>query len=497
MLGRRELLSAAAALVGARTARAQRFEDTLRVSWSERLDDIDPYRTILRTGLALAPEVWDGLIYHDPDTLELRPLLATYWTAPDALSWDFTLRHNVWFHDGSLFGPEDVVATVLRIRGDDRLAIPANYEWLAGAEVLSDDRVRLHLAYPFEPALEYCAAVLPIMARDGTPGDGIGTGPWRLDGIDRETHRISLARNEAYWAGSPKGRTRIARLTIDQPNDPSVPYNDLVSGRADWIWQLTPAEFDAIGQTFDLKALRADSMRVTYLALDAAGRSDPDGPLTRLPVRRAVCHAIDRARLAALTVPGTARLLDTPCLPTQFGCDAAMATSYPLDRARVHALLNEAGLPDGFSTTLVTYARSELAEALAHDLTKIGIRTTPVMLPAAEALARARAGQAPLFLGSWGSSGINDMSAFLPTFFEGGPLDYARLPGLASVVARADASSDADERRALYAQAIRQITRAACWLPLFIDAATYGFSRTLSFHPTPDELPRFYRMAWT
>ncbi len=496
MLRRRHLLGAAASLAAARAARAQKFRDTLRVSWSDRLDDIDPYHTLLRTGLALSPEVWDGLIYHDPDTLELRPLLATYWEAHDALSWDFTLRRGVWFHDGSPFGPEDVVATVLRVRGDDRLAIPANYEWLAGAEMLSDDTVRLHLAHPFPPALEFCAAILPILPRDSLPGRAIGTGPWRFDGIDKETRQIVLARHEAYWPGSPKGRTRIARMTIDQPDDPSVPYNDLVSGRADWVWQLTPAEFDAIGRAADLQALRADSMRVAYLALDAAGRGDPDGPLTRLPVRQAVCHAIDRGRLAALTVPGTARLLDTPCLPTQFGCDAAVATTYPLDRGRAHALLTQAGLPDGFSTTLVTYARSELAEALAHDLTKIGIRTTPVMLPPAQAMARARAGQAPLFLGSWGSSSINDMAAFLPTFFDGGALDSARLPGLAAVVARAGASAEADERRALYAQAIAEITAGACWLPLFIDAATYGISRALSFHPTPDELPRFYRMAW-
>ncbi len=497
MLRRRGLLgAAAAALVGARPARAQQFADTLRVSWSDGLDDLDPYATPLRTGLALAHELWDGLIHHDPDTLELRPLLATDWRAPDPTTWEFTLRRGVWFHDGSAFGPADVVATVQRIVRGERIATPSNYEWLAGAELAGNSRVRLRLRHPFAPALAFCAAVLPILPAGMAQGEAIGTGPWRLDAIDRRTRHIALARHEAYWAGSPKGRARIPRLSIDQPDDPVTPYNDLVSGRADWIWQLTPEEFDAIGQAPMLQALRADSMRVAYLALDAAGRSDPGGPLTLLPVRQAVCCAIDRARLATLIAPGGARLLDTPCYPTQFACDAAAATAYPLDRGRAHDLLSQAGLPDGFSTTLVTYSRPELAEAVAHDLTKIGIRTTATILPPAQAMALARAGRAPLFLGSWGSSSINDMAAFLPTFFNGGALDCARLPGLAALIARAGATLAADSRRAMYEEAIAEITGQACFLPLFIDAASYGIDRTLSFHPTADELPRFYRMAW-
>ncbi len=496
MLRRRGLLGAAVALSAARPARAQKFADMLRVSWSDGLEDLDPYRTSLRTGLALMQELWDGLIWRDPDTLEMRPLLATDWRAPDELTWEFTLRRGVWFHDGSPFGPEDVVATVQRIRGDDRLGIPANYEWLRGAEVAGEGRVRLRMAHPFPAALEFIAAVLPILPRDAVAGETVGTGPWRLDGIDPLTRHIALARHEAYWPDSPKGRARIARLGIDQPDDPAVPYNDLVSGRVDWIWQLTPAEFDAIEQAPELKAIRADSMRVAYLALDAAGRSDPGGPMTLLPVRQAVCHAIDRTRLATLAAPGGARLLDTPCFPTQFGCDATTATKYNLDRDRAHELLDAAGLPDGLSTTLVTYSRRELAEALAHDLTKIGIRTTARVLPPAGAMAVAEAGQAPLFLGSWGSSSINDMAAFLPTFFDGGKLDMARVPGLADLVARAGAATGADARRAMYAEAIAEITGDACWLPLFVDAASYGIHRSLSFHPTPDELPRFFRIAW-
>jgi peptide/nickel transport system substrate-binding protein len=101
-----------------------------------------------------------------------------------------------------------------------------------------------------------------------------------------------------------------------------------------------------------------------------------------------------------------------------------------------------------------------------------------------------------LFLGNWGSYSINDVAAILPQFFGGGPLDYARVPALQALIGQADVTADADQRRGLYAQAIRIITRQALWTPTHTYATTYGYSRALNFRPFPDELPRFYLASW-
>ena len=75
-------------------------------------------------------------------------------------------------------------------------------------------------------------------------------------------------------------------------------------------------------------------------------------------------------------------------------------------------------------------------------LQAVGITANLVQLPAAEAVVRAEAGQAPLFLGTWGSYSINDVAAFLPHFFGGGPLDYARDLDLAALVLGAGRNED-------------------------------------------------------
>lgn len=144
----------------------------------------------------------------------------------------------------------------------------------------------------------------------------------------------------------------------------------------------------------------------------------------------------------------------------------------------------------------MSYVLPEVGRAVRGDLQAVGIAAELVQLPTDAALARAEAGRAPLFLGSWGSYSINDVAAILPQFFGGGPLDYARLPELQALIAEAGRSDDVDLRRLLYARAIHMITAQALWLPLHTYAATYGMTSSLDFRPSADELPRFYLASW-
>jgi peptide/nickel transport system substrate-binding protein len=213
-------------------------------------------------------------------------------------------------------------------------------------------------------------------------------------------------------------------------------------------------------------------------------------------VRQAISAAIDRTTIARVLVQGGARIPEAPCFPTQFGCDATSAVRTDYDPARAKALLAEAGFPQGFDTDLVSYVLPEYTRAVAANLTAIGIRARIVQLPLAEAIQRAASGQAPLFMGSWGSFSINDVSAILPYFFGGGDNDYARSPEVLALLDQAGATTDADRRRAAYARAIRIITEQALWLPLHTYVTLTAMTRQLVFKPAPDELPRFYLAAW-
>ena len=500
MRGAWRALVFAVLLASAPPVLAQKADDRLRVAWRDAVPDIDPYHNTLRTGLVLAMHVWDTLIYRDPDTFQLRPLLATSWRYVDDTTIEFELRAGVTFHDGSPFTADDVAYTVEQALGSARVAVPTNYRFIDSAETLDATHVRIKLKRVFPAALEYIAMTLPILpkgyrtaAGDGFSQHPVGTGPYLVTSVSPA--EIELERNPAYFDG-PKGKPRIGRIRIDQVADGAAELSALLEDRADWIWQSGPDALDAVTHQPNLMTLRSESMRVGYLNMDATGRTGAGTPLMLPAVRRALAMSIDRAALSRQFMPGGARVLDAPCFPSQFGCDQLAAAHYDYDPARARQMLADAGFPDGFDTKLVGYLLPSLQAALAKNLAAVGIRAEVSDLPTAEAVKRSGAGQNPLDAGSWGSYSINDVSAFLPYFFTGGDQDYARDPDVMELIAEAGRTTDPDQRRRAYSAAIRRITDQAYMLPLFTFVANYSMTRQLNFRPGTDELPRFFLSSW-
>ena len=96
---------------------------------------VDPYFDTSREVLVLSMHIHDGLVYYDPGKNEYYPLLATKFTWVDNTTLEFDLRQGVVFHDGSSFGPEDVVYTINFIANEDNGVL--NYgdiKWLDRAE---------------------------------------------------------------------------------------------------------------------------------------------------------------------------------------------------------------------------------------------------------------------------------------------------------------------------------------------------------------------------
>ncbi|MBU6499419.1 MAG: ABC transporter substrate-binding protein [Rhodospirillales bacterium] len=488
---------------GCGVAWAQKSADTLRVVWWDQIPDLDPYHTQLRAGLVVAHQAFDGLVYRDPDSYVIKPLLATSWKYLDDTTLQFNLRHDVTFQDGSRFSADDVVYTFNTILHDPQVATPSNFTWLAGAEKVDDYTVVVKLKRVFPAAMEYLAMVMPIwpMAYRERVGEAgyraapVGAGPYRITEIDGR-NRIVMRRYDGYYAGSPKGRPAIGRVVIDEVATPQAALDQMLAGQADWTWNFIPEAFDRLAAVPGLQVTRAETMRVNYLQLDAVGRTGGDNPLTQLKVRQAIAYALDRDTIAHKLVQGGARVPDAPCFPTQFGCDTGAAARYAYDPARARALLSEAGYPGGFETEMVSYLLPQIDTAVRRNLAAVGIIVRVDNLQVAAALKRILGGEAPMNLASWGSYSINDVSAILPNFFEGGPNDYALDPLVERAVRLGGSNTNPDLRRKYYSEAIARITGQAYMIPLFTSVATYAFSRDLEFKPYTDELPRFYLSKW-
>ena len=71
----------AAGLATTLPAAAQKSADTLRITWRDAVVDVTPYYNQQRTGIVIGHQAWDSLVYRDPETFQLRPLLAEILTS--------------------------------------------------------------------------------------------------------------------------------------------------------------------------------------------------------------------------------------------------------------------------------------------------------------------------------------------------------------------------------------------------------------------------------
>lgn len=497
------VLLAAALTAMTAPALAQKSADTLRITWRDAIPDVTPYYNQLRSGLVLGHQVWDSLVYRDPETFQIKPLLAESYKWADETTLEFTLRNNVTFHNGDKLTADDVVYTINAILNDRQVSTPSNYSFIDHATKVDDTHVRVELKRVFPAALDYLAMTLYIMPKAYREKVGayeyskhpIGAGPYKITTVNGVTE-IDLERYDGYYAGSPKGKPAISKIVIHEVADSAAEVADLLAGRADWIWKFSPDQFDAINHMPNLQAVQSESMRIEFLGMDAAGRTGVDNPLTKQKVRQAIFYAIDRPTMARQLMQGGSRPLDVPCYPTQFGCDASAAVHYDYDPAKARQLLAEAGYPNGFDTELVTYQLPQWAGAVQGYLKAVGINAKLNLLQVGAVVQRSLAGQNPMELSSWGSYSVNDVSAILPNFFTFTGNDYTRDPELQTLVEAGSATVDPDQRRKAYDAAIKLITEKAYWLPMFTYTVTYGFSRELNFRPYPDELPRFFLSSW-
>ena len=76
-------------------------------------------------------------------------LLAEKWENVDDLTWKFTLRKDVKFHDGTPFNADSVIYTITRVRDDTKLIKSFVYQDIASVEKDGDNGIIIKTKAPF------------------------------------------------------------------------------------------------------------------------------------------------------------------------------------------------------------------------------------------------------------------------------------------------------------------------------------------------------------
>ncbi len=491
----------------AQHARAGKADDTLVVAFKSAILSLDYVFTVKREYVILSEMIDDGLFYTDPDSLKPVPLAAKSYERVSDTQIDVELREGITFHDGSSFSADDVVYTYrFLLDPKNKTKRGTIYgRWLKGVEKTGPYSVRFTLKYPYPLAVQALGRGVPLRkagAYDGVEAGKIpagnihtGIGPYKVT----EFHagkQTTLERHEGYYQSSPKGRAKIGKVIIRTIPDWSTQQAELFSGGVNWMFSVPTDIAVNAGSLPMVKFISGPSMRVGFIILDAGGYTDPDGPLTKLEVRRALIHAIDREAIVKYLVKGQSSVIDAACHPLQFGC-LDDVRKYKFDPELARRKLAEAGYPDGIKLDFWAYREKEVAEAIAADLEKAGVRVNfrYVKLPTLNKARRKR--QIESYFGTWASGSVADVAAIASRHWsKNTDRDFSRDPRVSEYMNAAERVSDPAKREQLYKKALQLIADQAYWVPLYAFTLNYLTSPDVDFQAPKDGFPRLYLVGW-
>ncbi len=482
---------------------AGKKDNTLNFAWGKELETMDRYYNTAREGMIVSRLICDDLIYRDPITYEYRPLLAKSFKWIDNLTMEFELREGITFHNGEKFDADDVVYTLNFVSNpDNKVLVQRNVKWIKNVEKLGPYKLRIHLKKPFPAALEYLAGNLPIYPNEyyekvGPKGFGlkpVGTGPYEVTETE-QGKRIVFSRNKNYFKESPKGQPSIDKLVQRTIPEITSMVAELMTGGLDWIYMVPKDQAEKLEKVPGIKVIRAETMRIAFIQMDATGRSGQDTPFKDVRVRKAIGHAIDREAIAKNLVGGQSRVVHAACYPTQFGCtDEVMKYEFNPEKAR--KLLAEAGYPKGFEVDFYGYRDRPYGEAMVGFLRDVGIKANLKWLKYSALRDKTKGDKVAFVMNTWGSYGVNDISNITGQHFRFEYNDLARDQQVTDWLEEGDNSIDTNHRKDVYTKALQRIADEAYWLPLFTYVANYVFSEDLDFTPQPDAVPRFFLSKW-
>ncbi|MEW6230339.1 MAG: ABC transporter substrate-binding protein, partial [Bacillota bacterium] len=360
---------------------------------------------------------------------------------------------------------------------------------LQEVQVVDDYTVVIRTKNPIGPMLYNLAltAILPPGVADNPsfPQRPIGTGPFKVVQW-LKGDRLILEANRDYWRGAP----RLSRLIWREIPETATRMSALESGDVDIANNVPPEELARLNANPRLTTMSTPCYRSMFVWVNA-GRPPFDNP----KVRDAVRYAIDTEPLVTHIMGGHAVKANSPLSPGVFG--ATEFQPYPYDPERAKRLLAEAGYPGGFTVELkfreADVKNKEIAEAIAYQLDRVGIRVKPIQQDGALWVSDLLALRWDMVIA--GTSSLTADADFTlrrvyhssakRTGYVNPELDRCLEEGQRSVDPKARATAYAEAQRILWDDG------PAVWL--FYSVSTYGVSkRVKGFIAPPDEMPRFY-----
>ncbi|MFN8593334.1 MAG: ABC transporter substrate-binding protein [Thermomicrobiales bacterium] len=452
------------------------------------IDELDPRQIDTQEGYIACANVYDCLVLYDLGATTIRPGLAESWEiSDDGLTYTFTLRQGVKFHDGAPFNADAVVTWFNSIKegapGSQFDATKMVYMqdfltvWIDKVEAKDEYTAVMTLPKPYAPLLANLAIPIAGIPSPTAIAKGLdeiavnpsGTGAFMLAKKDDWTRdsQMVLTANPDYWGGAPKVQQLIFRIVPES----ATRLQQVETGELDIAWALAPEDVERTRENPDLVVVEDAGLNTNCVEFNTTKE-----PFTSKEVRQALNYAINKQELSDGLYNGNMVPAGGVLPPVDWAFNPDLK-SYEYDPDKARELLAQAGYDESkpLSFTFMSYtvprgynpAGDRLATAIQEYWSEVGVDAQIQTEEWTQYRADRRADMFQVSLSGWmGDNG--DPDNFLFSLLAGeskgaGNTAYYDNPDVNKLLAEAQVTSDQEERKKLYHQAEQTIVDDAPW----------------------------------
>src|SRR3989440_12090942 len=216
----------------------------------------------------------------------------------DGLTFTFTLRDGVTFHDGRPFTSADAKYTLDTVLASTFAKAASFFEgvgasrtaYVKSVEAPDPHTLVIQLNKQWTGLLPNLVpiSIIPKDSYESQKTHALGTGPFTFKSYDSAQQVVELGANANYYDGAP----HIANLRARVISDSNAMQAELRAGRVDMAplpTSLSPDAIQSLAQDQNLNVHKFNGSNLNLLTFNTAAP-----PLANVKVRQAIAYAIDR-----------------------------------------------------------------------------------------------------------------------------------------------------------------------------------------------------------
>ena len=333
-------------------------------------DSLDPHKVVAAGTKEILFNVYEGLLKPDCEGNLIPAVANDFSVSEDGLTYTFTIRDGVKFHNGNPVTAEDVKYSIEKSAGmTGETSLISAFSNITEVNIVDSSTVEIVLAradVDFPAYIANTNACIIPKDNDKPDTNPVGCGPYMY--VSRSPQEnIILKRFDDYWGD----KANIENVTLKIIPDADSIVMNLNGGGVDMFARLTSTQVSQLSGSFNILEGEMNLVQAVYL-------NHKVKPFDDVRVCRALSFAIDKNEILNLTSDGKGFPVASSMFPAFKKYYVDLNDTYPTDLDKAKELLKEAGYPDGFEFSIVVPSNYQphidAAQVVSEQLKRIGVK---------------------------------------------------------------------------------------------------------------------------